>query len=96
LSAIVLTSVCCCCSCTVRVSLIVLVSIPTTLLATFSIMRVLGFSLNFIQHAGAHSDDRHPGRRLDRDPGKHVRHLSRGESPKAPRSAAELKSAWLP
>jgi HAE1 family hydrophobic/amphiphilic exporter-1 len=31
-----------------RVSLIVLMSIPTTLLATFSIMRVLGFSLNFI------------------------------------------------
>jgi len=31
-----------------RVSLIVLVSIPTTLLATFSIMRVLDFSLNFI------------------------------------------------
>ncbi len=31
-----------------RVSAIVLVSIPTTLLTTFSIMRVLGFSLNFI------------------------------------------------
>ena len=31
-----------------RVSAIVLMSIPTTLLATFSIMRVLGFSLNFI------------------------------------------------
>jgi HAE1 family hydrophobic/amphiphilic exporter-1 len=31
-----------------RVSVIVLMSIPTTLLATFSIMRVLDFSLNFI------------------------------------------------
>jgi HAE1 family hydrophobic/amphiphilic exporter-1 len=31
-----------------RVSLIVLMSIPTTLLATFSIMRLLDFSLNFI------------------------------------------------
>lgn len=31
-----------------RVSLIVLLSIPTTLLATFSIMRLLDFSLNFL------------------------------------------------
>jgi hydrophobic/amphiphilic exporter-1 (mainly G- bacteria), HAE1 family len=35
-----------------RVSLIVLLSIPTTLLATFSIMRVLDFSLNFISTLG--------------------------------------------
>jgi len=66
-----------------RVSLIVLLSIPTTLLATFSIMRVLGFSLNFISTLaliltiGILVDDSIVI--LENT----LRHLSRGEPPKA-------------
>jgi hydrophobic/amphiphilic exporter-1 (mainly G- bacteria), HAE1 family len=66
-----------------RVSLIVLVSIPTTLLATFSIMRVLDFSLNFISTLaliltiGILVDDSIVI--LENT----LRHLSRGESPRA-------------
>ena len=66
-----------------RVSLIVLLSIPTTLLATFSIMRVLDFSLNFISTLaliltiGILVDDSIVI--LENT----LRHLSRGESPRA-------------
>ena len=54
-----------------RVSLIVLLSIPTTLLAAFIIMGLLGFSLNELSTLGFSAEHRHPGRRLDRHPGKH-------------------------
>ncbi|MBV9326428.1 MAG: efflux RND transporter permease subunit [Chloroflexi bacterium] len=66
-----------------RVSIIVLMSIPTTLLATFSIMRVLDFSLNFISTLaliltiGILVDDSIVI--LENT----LRHLSRGESPRA-------------
>ncbi|HEY1293907.1 MAG TPA: efflux RND transporter permease subunit [Chloroflexota bacterium] len=66
-----------------RVSLIVLMSIPTTLLATFSIMRGLDFSLNFISTLaliltiGILVDDSIVI--LENT----LRHLSRGESPRA-------------
>jgi HAE1 family hydrophobic/amphiphilic exporter-1 len=66
-----------------RVSLIVLLSIPTTLLATFSIMRVLDFSLNFISTLaliltiGILVDDSIVI--LENT----LRHLSRGEPPRA-------------
>jgi HAE1 family hydrophobic/amphiphilic exporter-1 len=66
-----------------RVSMIVLVSIPTTLLATFSIMRLLSFSLNFISTLaliltiGILVDDSIVI--LENT----LRHLSRGASPRA-------------
>ena len=66
-----------------RVSVIVLMSIPTTLLATFSIMRVLDFSLNFISTLaliltiGILVDDSIVI--LENT----LRHLSRGEPPRA-------------
>ena len=66
-----------------RVSVIVLLSIPTTLLATFSIMRLLGFSLNFISTLaliltiGILVDDSIVI--LENT----LRHLSRGASPRA-------------
>jgi HAE1 family hydrophobic/amphiphilic exporter-1 len=66
-----------------RVSVIVLMSIPTTLLATFSIMRLLDFSLNFISTLaliltiGILVDDSIVI--LENT----LRHLSRGEAPRA-------------
>ena len=82
-TAVILTSWCCWCSCTVRARADRPVLDSDHAAGHVHRHARAGFQPELPQHAGADADDRHPGRRLDRGARKHLRHLARGEPPRA-------------